>query len=337
MSKKHFEALAHAFAGSKPSKKGAAMSQWRKDVEAIADVIWEPEYFPGGASLFPQWPIWRPDWALYLMAVTAVILFLPKILSLFLIIGRGQAHAFGGPLRLVLSAFIETLLSSLLAPIRMVFHSRFVVQNLLGRTVQWTAQGREDAETTWGNALRYHGLDTLVASLWGIGLYWLNPHYFWWLTPIIAALILSVPLSVYASRVRLGDFARRHGLFLIPEESERPQELHDLDENLAREEREDAIRAPLESDGFIRAIVDPYVNALHRVLQGQPRSLRESVRKRRSEWIHKLVTEGPDALPVNPRKCLLADPESVDTLHRAVWEVADPAAAARWGRPGTRS
>lgn len=38
MSKKHFEALARAFAGSKPSKKGAAMSQWRKDVEAIADV-----------------------------------------------------------------------------------------------------------------------------------------------------------------------------------------------------------------------------------------------------------------------------------------------------------
>ena len=38
MSKKHFEALARALANSKPAKKGAAMDQWRRDVEAIADV-----------------------------------------------------------------------------------------------------------------------------------------------------------------------------------------------------------------------------------------------------------------------------------------------------------
>ena len=64
---------------------------------------------------------------------------------------------------------LEILLSSLLAPIRMVFHSRFVVQNLLGRTVSWRSQGREDAETGWGEAIRHHGLDTLFASVWGVG------------------------------------------------------------------------------------------------------------------------------------------------------------------------
>ena len=78
-------------------------------------------------------------------------------------------------LRLSLSVFLEILLSSLLAPIRMVFHSRFVVQNLLGRTVQWRSQGREDAETRWWEAIRRHGFDTVFASAWGISLYWLNP------------------------------------------------------------------------------------------------------------------------------------------------------------------
>ena len=57
----------------------------------------------------------------------------------------------------------------------MVFHSRFVVQNLLGRTVTWRSQGREDAETGWREAIRHHGFDTLFASAWGISLYLAQP------------------------------------------------------------------------------------------------------------------------------------------------------------------
>ncbi len=30
---------------------------------AIRNALAEHEYFPHGASLFPEWPIWRPDWA----------------------------------------------------------------------------------------------------------------------------------------------------------------------------------------------------------------------------------------------------------------------------------
>lgn len=304
-------------------------------VEAVADVIWEPEYFPHGASLFPEWPIWRPDWALYLMGVTAIILFLPKILSILLIVVvRRNASQFGGVFKLCLSAFIETLLSSLLAPIRMVFHSRFVVQNLLGRTVQWTSQGREDAETGWWAAIRYHGLDTVFASAWGIGLYLLNPNYFWWLTPIIVALILSVPLSVLASRVRWGDAARRRGLFLIPEETERPPELRDLDRHLERCEQLDATRPPQEADGMVRAVVDPYLNAVRRALAGPRRSLRPAIVAQRREWIDVLVQQGPGALPMRARKILLSDPDCIEDLHRRVWATADPEQAARWGRPG---
>lgn len=304
-------------------------------VEAVADVIWEPEYFPHGASLFPEWPIWRPDWAMYLMGVTAIILFLPKILSILLIVAvRRSAAQYGGVLKLCLSAFIETLLSSLLAPIRMVFHSRFVVQNLLGRTVQWTAQGREDAETGWWAAIRYHGLDTLFASAWGIGLYLLNPNYFWWLTPIIVALILSVPLSVFGSRVSWGDAALRRRLFLIPEETSRPQELRALDRHVAVCQQQEATRPPQEADGFVRTVVDPYLNAVRRALAGQPRSLRPSIRTQRRSWIDALVREGPDALPWKARKILLSDPDCIDALHARVWAITDPEQGARWGRPG---
>src|SRR5205814_351495 len=88
--------------------------------EAIQNALHEPEYFPHGRSLFPEWPIWRPDWALYLMAVTGMILFLPKVLSvLWIVFKQRAARAYGGMFKLWLSIVLEILLSSLLAPIRM--------------------------------------------------------------------------------------------------------------------------------------------------------------------------------------------------------------------------
>src|SRR5262249_47051431 len=189
--------------------------------EAIRDALPPPEYFPKGPSLFPEWPIWRPAWAYALLAVIAMILFFPKALSVVLIaVKRREARLYGGVVRLTLSVLLEIVLSSLLAPIRMVFHSRFVGMNPLGRTVGWRSQARGDDETGWGEALRHHGLDMVVASAWGVTLFWLNPHYFWWVTPIIGALVLAVPVSVLTSRVSTSDRGRRLGLFLVPAESQ---------------------------------------------------------------------------------------------------------------------
>ncbi len=303
-------------------------------VEAILTTLLPPEYFPHGPSLFPQWPVWRPDWALSLLAVIGMILFLPKILSIVLIGAKRDARTYGGLGRLTFSVFLEILLSSLLAPIRMVFHSRFVLMNLLGRTVTWRSQGREDAETGWGEAIRHHGLDSLFASAWGATLFWLNPHYFWWVTPIIGALILAVPVSVLASRVRLGDHARRWGLFLIPEESDPPPEIHDLHAFLGAARKRIALLPEKERDGFVRVAVDPYVNALHRTLLGRPRTVRKSIRAARRGLLERVLAEGPDALGPRERRVFLLDPALTDALHERVWSIPDDDCAARWGRPG---
>jgi len=303
--------------------------------EAIVNALREPDYFPHGPSLFPEWPIWRPDWALALLAVTGMILFLPKLLSILMIVLKWrEAKAFGGVIKLTLSVLIEIVFSSLLAPIRMVFHSRFVLQNLLGRTVSWRSQGREDAETSWEEALRHHGLDTLFASAWGISLYWLNPNYFWWVTPIIGALILSVPFSVYASRVSWGAGARAWGLFLIPEESAPPLELRDLDRNFNAALAVASHRPEVENDGFVRAVVDPYINALHRALLGRSRSLRHTIRAARGALLDRAIESGPSALNARERRLLLSDPDRVSELHDRVWGLADREKATRWGRPG---
>src|SRR5579862_1771190 len=304
-------------------------------ISAIWNALTPPEYFPHGPSLFPEWPIWRPAWALALLAVIGMILYFPKALSIVLVATkRREARLYGGLGRLTLSVLLEIVLSSLLAPIRMVFHSRFVGMNLLGRTVGWKSQVRGDDETKWGEALRHHALDMVVASAWGVTLFWLNPHYFWWVTPIIGALVLAVPVSVLSSRVGTGDRARRLGLFLIPEESQPPHELRDLDELLRAADEKNARLPAAERDGFIRAVVDPYVSALHRALLGRRRSLRASIRAARRAILEGALARGPTGVPPKERRLLLHDPELVDALHAGAWALPDREIAARWGRVG---
>ena len=311
--------------------------------EAIQNVLREPNYFPSGPSLFPEWPIWRPNWARALLAVTGTILFLPKLLSVALILlKRREARLYGGVGKLSLSVLLEILISSLLAPIRMVFHSRFVLLNLLGRTVTWRSQGREDTETDWREAVRHHGVDTVIACVWGGSLYWLNPDYFWWVMPIIGALIVSIPLSVYASRVRLGERARERGLFLIPEETAPPRELRDVEELTEAAERaaqEARLPVTLGPDrdprasgaaagdeppsGFVAAVVDPEQSAVQCALQGAPRTARTSIVTARAALVSRALTEGATALTQAERDVLLRDPERVEKLHRGAWSAAD--------------
>jgi membrane glycosyltransferase len=211
-----------------------------------------------------------------------------------------------------------------------VFHTRFLVTTALGRTVAWRSPQRSEGGTSWADALRYHWLDTVVASAWGMLVYWLNPNYFWWLTPIVTALVLSVPLSVLASRVRFGDRLRRIGLLRVPEETAPPAELVELALGLRAAEEARDVLPPLQRDGFIRAAVDPTVNALHRALRGIRRSLKPSIRQQRRALLERALGDGPGALDAAERRVLLSDAELMGALHRQVWQLPD-ARARLWG------
>ncbi|HSE91559.1 MAG TPA: glucans biosynthesis glucosyltransferase MdoH [Candidatus Binatia bacterium] len=217
-----------------------------------------PTYFSSEPSLFPLWPQWHPEWAIALFSTTAGLLFLPKLLSLVLILKNREAHLFGGLFPLCASIVSEIFVSTLLAPVRMWFHSRFVVLTLMGKQIKWGPQSRTDNETGWMEASRLHGFSTLLALAWIAGISWMNPAASVWLLPVASALFLSIPLSVYSSRVSLGRAVRRWRLFLIPEEVAPPQIIKDLRASLARRHRQKW--AP---EGFVRAAINPYVNAVH--------------------------------------------------------------------------
>jgi membrane glycosyltransferase len=295
--------------------------------EAIHQAVVAPDYFPSGPSLFPEWPIWRPDWVLSLLATTVVLLFLPKLLAMALVLLRWRdSAAWGGAGALATSVLCEVLLSALLAPIRMVFYCRFVLLALFGRAVGWRLGDVEGHETGWGEAVRRHGGDTVVATSWALAVYALNPDYFWWLTPVAAALVLSVPLSVWTSRRGLGDAARRRGLFAVPEERFVPLEVGELE---ARLEKSSRPRGP--ADAFVGAVVDPYANAIHAALLRRARSLAPRIASARDELRDRALAQGPAALALAERRILLGDPQRMREIHRSVWHLEEAEVARRWG------
>jgi len=271
-----------------------------------------PQYFVIPHQFLPVWPEWNHQWAAMLVGATATLLFAPKVLGVILLWRHG-AREFGGRLRLALSALAEMLYSMLLAPIRMLFHSRFVLTTLAGREIKWTSPPRDNTETSWGYAVRQHGWHTLFGIAWGSGVYWLNNEFLWWLLPVVSALVLSIPLSVWSSRVSLGKGLRRWRIFLIPEESTPPYELSCL-----RQQQKPTHRAD-----FVAAVVDPLLNAVicaTRCVRGPRRGAFEAERQAR---ISTALTAGPDTLDDRQKLALLDDPESLSTLHAQVWSATD--------------
>ncbi len=273
----------------------------------------DPEYFVQPRQLFPIWPQWHPEKAIALFTATATLLFLPKVLGVLLVCIK-DARQYGGRVRLVISMLLEMLFSMLLAPVRMMFHTRFVVAAFLGWALHWKSPPRGDAETHLGEALGKHGFDMLVGVAWAVGIYLLSPAFLPWLAPIAGGLILSGPISIVSSRVSLGRWFRRAFLFVIPEEVAPPVEL----QATATHQKN---TPPLP--GFELAVVDPVVNALAcaagRGGNGQ---------RMNNKLIRTVAASGPESLNEAQKAVLLDNASSLSHLHFEVWSSTE--SLGRW-------
>jgi membrane glycosyltransferase len=271
--------------------------------------------------------------ALTLFALTMLLLFLPKFVSVVVMLGRpGEVELYGGRGRLVVSAILESGVSMLLAPINMIFNTKFVIFTLFGQGVGWVAQKRSaDLDgTDWREAIITHGVQTIFGVVWGLSSLILIPAYFAWLLPVLAGLVCSIPLSIFLSKAGFGLQARSLGIFLTPEETNPPAELRDLERNLAECYRHLPPFEPLRADyGLMQAVLDPYINAMHVALL---RQRRPSAGAR--EWFAKLqarlLREGPDRFTSKEKMALLLDPQSMIRLHRELWSLPSDALAEWW-------
>lgn len=194
---------------------GLGIALWR--------AFYPPEYFIETKTLFPTWPVFDLIGTVLLFLLSMIMLFLPKFLGLIVVLVRHKNKKdYGGTLHLLMTVFLEIIFSALIAPVMMLFQTRFVFDIFMGIDSGWNAQNREETGTPWVVAFKRHFFHTLI----GIGVclvtYLYTPSLFYWLLPITIGLILSVPLSVFSSRETLGKWIKNKGFFVVPEEVHKP-------------------------------------------------------------------------------------------------------------------
>lgn len=289
-------------------------------VEAVRVELTRHQYFDPSGSLFPTWRIDTQDETALLFAGVMGLLFVPKLLALLAILLRdGEAERFGGGLRMLASGLLESVFSMLIAPVLAFLQSRFVLLTLLGRRVTWGAQERNDVGTPLALAARRHAGLTVIGLVWGAAAWEFVPSLFWWLSPVVAGLVFSIPLSVWSSRASAGQRARAAGLFVTPEERELPFVLARLRAELMRSATSAERAGP--ADGLQRVLSDPAVRLLHLSLlpaesppvatDARETALREH-RLRGLELKYRLA--GSAGLDAAERRELLASRRSIETL-----------------------
>ncbi|HET9122001.1 MAG TPA: glucans biosynthesis glucosyltransferase MdoH, partial [Acidiferrobacteraceae bacterium] len=266
-----------------------------------------PAYFRADQFL-PVWPISHSFLLLRLLVSTATMLLAPRVLA-FIVHARTRAsrRAFGGLIRALFSILLELLLSTLLAPIRMWFHTRFVSATLRGRKTGWKSPGRHEEGLSGQDVFDAYGLVSAVAAVIGFFIFRASPDLALWLSPVLLGLVLAAPVSWLTADPAIGRAVARLHVFETPEETDPPPVLQLLREGLQQAARDTRLRA-----GFVQALRDPVLYALHR------RQLRARPASQCGELCARAVNEGPLAVSIAERRRILGHAGLMEALRAAI-------------------
>jgi membrane glycosyltransferase len=185
----------------------------------------QPDYFPQGKSLFPQWPVIDPVRAMWMFVGTMALLLVPKLLGcVAILLHRRERRGCGGTLRLFAGMLFETIVAGLMAPVVMLTQSIDVVAILLGRDSGWSAQRREPASgldpggaIAAGETRRLYRRHTLMGVLLGAVALSVSIYLALWMLPVVLGLALAIPMALWTGRRW-----SRPGLLQTPEDVEPP-------------------------------------------------------------------------------------------------------------------
>jgi membrane glycosyltransferase len=152
----------------------------------------------------------------------------------------------------------------------------------------------------------------------------------WWFSPIWLGLVLSIPMSIWLDRPALGAALARRRIFATPAETDTPPALMHLKRNLVLGHKRAAEAESGDPDaGLARLILDPYLNAAHRVLRQRAAPEPPARREYFQRLEHRLLREGPARLTAREKKALHLNPDAIERLHMTVWRTS-PAELAPW-------
>lgn len=187
-----------------------------------------PDYFPEPYWPFPIFPEDATSKAIGLAIGIFGLLILPKLLILLDAVASGRARRFGGAGRAAASTLAELLLSSVTAPVLLLYQTRSVLQVLSGRDGGWPTNNRGDGRLTLAEAWAASRWISVIGviGLWATDM--LAPGLLPWLLPVALPMILAPALIAWTSR------DSRSALFSVPEELDPPPVLALHDRVLAR-------------------------------------------------------------------------------------------------------
>ena len=270
--------------------------------------------------------------AISVFSAAMVMLLLPKLLAVAIHTIKG-AKSFGGGFRLAASMLTESLISMAVAPVMMLYHSRFAMLTLMGRKVRWNAQVRTDDGINFVSAVRIHGAQTMIGLAAAAGLYLYAPELIAWASPILFGLIFAIPIGKVMASPTIGRWMGRWGLLLTPEETNKPRLLRRRDVLYRVYELVGTDLAPNESL-FGRVLKDPRLYRLHQSLllasASPPATSTEVARKITNGSIRKarklIRRHGVESIPVEIRRELLSSSEALRNLHLEHWAQVESAA-----------
>jgi membrane glycosyltransferase len=166
------------------------------------------------------WYFLHPTFTPFMLTslLSGILLIGPKILGCMLVLGRpGERRAFGGSRAVLKSMSLEILLSAALAPILMVANTRAVFLTLRGRDVGWRPQQRDAEGVTWRDAFRAMRWQMIIGAIFTVAL-WFRPDMALCFAPIVLPLLFAAPLTVFTSRLSVGESLARAGLLTTPDD-----------------------------------------------------------------------------------------------------------------------
>jgi membrane glycosyltransferase len=134
---------------------------------------------------------------------------------------------------------------------------------------------------------------------------------------VLVGFVLAIPISVWSSRVTLGEWALRHGWFVTPEEVEPPSVLVRLQKEM---ELGAARRWATEHEPLSQVLEDPEVYALHLWMLGPAKSTDPLQRHYLEGLGLKYRHAGGEALTPREKRELLLDQDAVRSLARMLHE-----------------
>lgn len=157
-----------------------------------------------------------------LWLITLVLLFLPRLMSLLVVLYKREQKQYGGVVNVLMSTVFETLYSGMVAPLRMMSHTYYVVSALTGLNLEWKSPLREAKTLQWKTTYQY-----FIPYMWPIVVIALvtlivSPSNLVWILPILVPVLLATPFAVITSSSYVGLWLRVRNVLITPEEALAP-------------------------------------------------------------------------------------------------------------------